>query len=1068
MPRYQTAIKIVLVLFYSFLGHALDPSRKLSQFTYKNWDHRQGLPQITVKALLQDHQGYLWIGTQEGLVRFDGVEMQVIDRQNTPSLRSDYVNHLFQDQDRQIWVASRRHLFRIINGRPVIFDPASNHPKQMTWCFAQRPDGSVHVGGQGGVWVFRDGQFHREPGLGMLNELTVTHMLFDDSTLLLGTNMGLYQWDKDQEALKRITDQKVTALYREKAGASWLGTEHGLYSISKKNGGYSQGTQYFQDQIIQAMMRDDEGTLWVGTSKGLVRISDKVGSAEAPLNRKTINVLSILQDLEGNIWVGAQASGLHMFREGTVVPLGGPEGLPPYSIRSILQTREGRYWFASQVGVGVMDGRHEVSLIDESNGLPDNDSKCLYEDHSGNIWVGMNSGGLVKISKGTIVETYNTENGLLSNTIRTIRQDSKNRILACTQGGGLAIIGQGKVTNLTTKDGLKSLEIYSAIEYENQLWVGHRGDGVVVFTEKGPQTIDQKDGLIGKTIFGFYEDEDQSLWIFTESGLTRYKHGKFKTVSSKHGLGNALVYTMINDQKGGLWMSCNQAIFRVPEQEMYDFMDGKRDMITSRMFGSDDGMRSPECNFGGTGSGLLDNQGQVWFPTIAGLVYLNPTKAMEHSRSPPVLTESVLIDDTRYEGSLPSVVGPGLKRLAINYNGLYFAQPHQLHFQFRLEGFDPDWENAGNQRQAVYTNLPPKSYSFQLRSRVGDGTWKAGPRWTFEVKPYYHQRPIFWAFILLLTIVAAHSFYRYRLALHTRRENRLERLVAYRTQELQKLNSRLLRTREDLARTAHKAGMAEVASQVVHSLGNALNSANVTVALLKEDAHNLRTDLFQRLVALLDEHRHSSQFSLNEGKGQDALQALDRLSTRMVKDRQKLLEHVENLSQQIVRQTDIIRAQQGQAVAQEAFYEEVELGHLLDELLEPGITGRDIHVIRKWEILHPLKLPRARISQVFENLLDNALYSLNQANSDLAELSISAWEKGGLVHVRLSDNGVGIAAEDLQRIFFHGYTTREGHDGFGLHYCANAMKEIGGDLSAFSEGLGKGSSFTMTWPLAAN
>lgn len=1062
-------LRLFLTILFSFTALGQSDHKAISQMIENTWDNKSGLPQATVLNLLQDQQGYIWIGTQEGLVRFDGTTMKLFDRAHYPQLKSDYVFSLTQRSNGTIWVGTRVGLYTIRQGILQLF-PRETGPPTETISALQEDGDQMWLGTPSGLFRYKNGRFKEIPFSNQLPSPNVQSLLMDQKRRLwIGTMEGIACF-KDGKRIPLppggVPRTQVKAIFQTSEGHLWFGTQEGAYRLY--NGewlSYSRSDGLPGNHVL-SFEEHHKGLIWIGTDRGITRYKNGFfldDPKKIPMN----TVHELLVDKEGSIWLGTQSKGLKRLSPGIMTPVGFSEGLPPHSVRSIAGDGKDGMWLATRGGL-VHWTKKAIKVLTTEQGLISNNLKVVFRDSKGRLWLGTGFNGAMVLEDNKVIKTYQKGQGITGNTIRTIAEDDEGTIYLASTDGGVSIIKESGITNLTTKQGLTSNTVLSLLPTEEGLWIGYQSSGVDFWKDGHVTHYSQKDGIPGNSIFCFLKRENGDLWLGSDSGLSRFDGKGFQSVQIQDGLHNGLAFSIMEDDIGGFWMTCNKGVYRIELKAMEHFLNGKLSRIRSTVLDTSNGMRNQECNFGGYGSSYKDSSGQIWFPTISGVVKVDPQTAMEPPKIPPIRLEKAVINQRPLpEALFPIELGAGVENLEIHYTALAFTLSKKIRFQYFLEGFDDKWVDAGNRRTAYYTNLPPGDYRFHLRFDLGDGAWQETlVPWSFTIQPHWYQNIYVWFLCSLCVVFLLWQVYRLKEIRHKAQQAQLEYVVKERTQALAETNQQLLETRGELINAARKTGQAEVTTNVLHNMGNALNSLNVTTNVLVEQLEKSKVPLLQRVTELLEEHAQDPDFFQSD-RGRKAIHTLTKISEQLGSQHRQFKDEVQGLERQVFNQNELIRAQQNVFDTNPNFREEIDLRFILDEVIKINHADlQDIKIVREYEIAEALFLEKNKLTQVLLHLVNNSIQAL-QNNPIPSTLTVQCKKRATqAVEITLTDNGIGIEKENLAKIFFNGFSSWEGKDGFGLHHCANIVGEMGGRLWAESEGLGKGASFKIVLPIS--
>jgi signal transduction histidine kinase len=622
------------------------------------------------------------------------------------------------------------------------------------------------------------------------------------------------------------------------------------------------------------------------------------------------------------------------------------------------------------------------------------------------------------------------------------------------------------------------------------------------------------DGLAGDNVQWICEDKDGSMWAGLAEGIARVKDGKIKNIKLENGLADSWISAIVPDDRGYLWFDSGQGIFRISRQQLNDFADGKTDHVECKPFNGLDAVKST----GRTdqeNSGCKTQDGRIWFPCPWGAVMIDPAHVPINPIPPPVHIDRVLANAREFDliRGVRLVVPPGQGALEIHFTGLSLISPQNVRFRYQLDGYDKDWVEAGNRRVAFYTNLKPKAYTFRVMAANTDGVWNnTGDAMEITMMPHFDQTIWFYLLCSVVGMTVLGSVYAWRvghlrsrqLALQKSRE-KLEAEVAKRTSELAQANSSLQREVDEhratgvllarrtelleseiaerermqeeiervhlrLLETSRQAGMAEVATNVLHNVGNVLNSVNVSASLVADNARKSKICYLGKAVSLLEEHRTDlGGFMTIDPKGRQLPGYLKQLSEQLTGEQHQAITELELLRQNVEHIKDIVSMQQSYARIS-GVTEIVKVSDLVEDALRMNtgsLARHEIELIREYSEVPPVNVDKHNVMQILVNLIRNARNACDDSDRPDKKiwLQISLSEVG--VQIAVVDNGVGIPPGNLTRIFNHGFTTRKGGHGFGLHSGALAAKELGGSLTVHSEGLGCGATFILKLPLEA-
>ena len=756
----RAAAALVLLLLGTAAAAALDPSTPLPQYGHDVWTSDSGLPQNSITAILQTRDGYLWLGTQEGLVRFDGVRFTTFDSRNTPAFGDDWVQCLLEARDGTLWVGTMAGLARMRGGE---FLPPLDGPLASTLIDAlhEARDGSLWVASDAGVFRLRDG---KRSSFGTAEGLPVPRVrafATDASgTLWAGGPWGIAHLESERFVPWTCSSGfpgGVFSLSADPGGGLWAGTTSGLVHVRGHETRVWTEPGRPETSIARVLYPDRDGNLWLGTENGLLRFRDgqflRHGTAEGLSSDR---ILSIAEDREGSLWIGTSDGGLNRIKEQRIAIFTLRDGLADDRMWSVFEDRGGTLWAGTAVGtlhrLAAGSDRFEP-FVSLGTAI-----MCIAEDQSGALWIGTRGGGLVKLV-GHRIERISPEKGISARFVSSVLVDRSGDLWVGTMGSGLYRLSRGRWTSYRARDGLGSDGVFSILEdRDGALWVGTFGGGVVR-VENGKLTrFTTADGLAHDVVMSAYQDADGTYWFATRGGLSRYSGGRFTTYRQREGLFHDAAQRVIEDGRGYFWLTSNRGVFRVSASELAAVASGSGKIPERVTFTTATGMIRAECN--GTQQGALRSRdGRLWFPTVKGLAMADPARIELNPVAPNVVVEHVLADGR-------PVTGPRLpvetRHLEFQYTALALRYPHDVRFRYRLEGFDKDWVDAAQRRTAYYTNLAPGNYRFRVRAANEDGVWnETGASVGLEIPRRFTQTGVFRA--LLAAALAALVTLLYRL-----------------------------------------------------------------------------------------------------------------------------------------------------------------------------------------------------------------------------------------------------------------------------------------------------------------
>ncbi|MBV9183382.1 MAG: hypothetical protein JO356_18935, partial [Acidobacteria bacterium] len=614
------------VFLLGYPAHALDPHKTLAQYVHEVWSTKNGLPEADVMAILQTRDGYLWVGTEEGLARFDGTHFVVFDR-NTASLANNRVQALAETSDGSLWIGTENGLSRLQGHQFTSYGTADGLPSGNIRALSADPKGGLWVTTVGGVRVWHGAAFEQVPSIEAGTQNSARQVLpMANGKIWMAGESSVSVSDLGDKILTgnwTLGGSLVRTMMMDDEGeVLWIGTNSGLYHLREgRVSPFRLGSSRARPEVT-ALLEDRHHNLWVGTlGDGLIRVNreGELGFSVGD-GLSGVEVKSLFEDSAGNLWVGT-FGGLEVFRDSMFTPYGKPEGLSEKVVWTVMESRDSAIWMGTQGGGlnRLKDGK--ITAYSTREGFVDNTVGALFEGSDGTLWLGKDSGlGIFKRGKVFRVPLANTS---LEEQVHAIFEDKAGHLWVGTRASGLIELRRGQRRRLSTQEGLVDNNIQTIIPSKRGgMWIGTLG-GLSYYQDDHLTNYTTANGLSADQVISLYEDAQATLWIGT-SGLNRLKDGKVTVYGDSDGLFNEDVLSIVEDDNNYLWLATNKGIVRLSKQQLNDRAAGKIQTLTPEIFGSTDGMRSAECNGGSSPAAWKDHAGNLWFSTVAGALKLDP------------------------------------------------------------------------------------------------------------------------------------------------------------------------------------------------------------------------------------------------------------------------------------------------------------------------------------------------------------------------------------------------------------------------------------------------------------
>ena len=869
---------------------ALNPALDVSQYAHTSWKIRDGFLKSPIRGIAQTPDGYLWLGTETGLFRFDGVRPVPWQPPPDQHLPDNFIWSLLAARDGTLWIGTSKGLASWKDANLTEYPELAG---QYIFKIVEDREGTVWAAGFGvpigSLSAIRNGSVERYAADGALGRGVVS--LYEDSKgdLWAGVENGLWRWKPGPPEFYPLPGEPngIWVLGEDSEDALLIARHGGIHRfVDGKTEAYPLSSAVGKFDT-QRLLRDRDGGLWIGTSdRGLIHVHQGRTDVFAQSDGLSAeDVYALFEDHEGNIWV-TTINGLHRFRDFAVSTFTVSQGLSNELVGSVLASRDGSVWIGGTLG-GLNQWKNgQITTPRTGSGKPDGKlngltPQSLFRDDSGRIWVSTRRGiGYLQHDRFIAVS------GVPSGNVLSIVDDIAGNLWIDNEPLGLFELLRGGDVQHIPWAGLGHKDhasVLAADPVQGGLWIGFFLGGIAYWRDGQVRaSYTAADGLGEGHINYLRLDQDGTLWAATEGGLSRFKNGHIATLTSKNGLPCDSVHWAIEDDAQSFWLNTACGLVRIDRAEMGTWIaavdqneEAKRTMQAT-VFDTFDGIRVVAVGGHYSPQVAKSSDGRLWFPTFDGVSVIDPRHLPFNSLPPPVHIEQITADrktydvtgDTNGQIRLPALI----RDLEIDYTALSLVAPEKVLFRYKLEGHDTDWQDAGTRRQAFYNNLPPRSYRFRVMACNNSGVWnEAGAFLDFAIAPAYYQTTSFRLSCAAAFLLLVFALYQIRLRQVARQFNmRLEERVGERTRIARELHDTLLQSFQGvlLKFSAVRFLLPPGADEAQKTLGNAIDQAEQAIADGRDAVQGLRSSTvpdndLARVISALGEELAGSQSGQN-------------------------------------------------------------------------------------------------------------------------------------------------------------------------------------------------------------
>jgi signal transduction histidine kinase len=863
----RCAITALAALCFAASASAVDPALNVSQYLRESWGAEKGFPGESITAIAQTSDGYLWIGTDKDLVRFDGLNFREFELAHPDPIRIGPVRTLVVDASDNLWILLQNtQVFRYHDG---IFEPARGLNEGDTSAMARGASGAVLLSSSSaGILTYSQNGYRNLPSAALftdarraLNEqstpsswfdrlasptsLVISMAQTDDGKIWLATeHRGLFylQQGHISSVSNGRADTTIRCFLPLKNSELWLGTANGVLRWNGTELSSAGVPSSLLNLDVLSILRDRDSNIWIGTSRGLFRYN--ANGVSLPSTPETSGpVTALFEDREANIWFGS-ARGLERLRDSAFVKYSMPNS-KSQSTGPVYVDSRGRTWIAPIVG-GLRWLKGEKNGAVTAAGIANDVVYSITGTDKDDLWVGRQEGGLTHLQysgNSFTAKAYTQADGLAQNSVYAVYESQNGTVWSGTLSGGISALKDGRFTNYTTRDGLASDTVSSIAEGPNgTMWFG-TPRGLSELSKNQWRTYGVRDGLASQDINCLLEDSDGVLWIGTTGGLAFLRDGRVQVPPGAQSWLTEPTFGIAEDGSGSLWIATSARVLRVKRASLTG--NQALDDSAFRTYGRDSGLAGTE-GVKRFRSVVKDTQGNVWFSTTHGLSVVNPDRIAVNSLPALLRVDTVTVDGNIVNLEQPIRVPPGQQRIAFHYVGLSLANPERVRYRYRLDGFDRRWSEAVSNREATFANLSPGTYQFGVMCSNSDGIWNTeGASIDFSVLPAFYQTNWFRMLCLVGFLALLWGIYQLRVRqLQGQFAIGLEARVNERTRIARELHDTLLQSLHGLMFQfqAVRNLLTRRPDEAMKSLDDAINETEKALAESREAIQGLRSE----------------------------------------------------------------------------------------------------------------------------------------------------------------------------------------------------------------------------------
>ncbi len=838
-----------------------------ADYTLTSWTTRDGLPSSYLLSITQDRDGYLWAGTNAGVVRFDGQRFSPWPRSGAFPVPSTLINAIFATSDGTLWIVAGSSIVREKDGQVTVLPPVDG-VSQITRTFAEVPDGAIWAAGSGGLARLEGGRWQGVPVPGAPG--AAVNALYEDRQrrVWIATGGRIYRQEKGQFIHVPVSvDGPVRFIERD--GVMFVGSLASDFRVFRLDDAGS-ATPVVSLSLVDLQepiewsrpswrattppwLLDSRGNVWLGTNgAGLVRIDLASGRVVRRYTERDglsgDMVRAVIEDRDGNIWA-ATHSGLTRVTPSSIRPVAVRAGSTAEDISTLEQDGEGGVWVEAP-GALVRLANGTSTRFTRAAGAEFDRITAMHADARGVFWVAAAERRLVRWVRGRF-EPVKLPDGFAARTITSIASSAADGRLWLYNGREILRLEPGGTPVLVTPpDAIVDGTVrFTFADRQGRLWMAADHARIAIVEGKGVRLLGESDGVPAGNPTGIHEDASGRIWMSSDSGLSAIDGTRVRTLTAANGIPGRRVFFVTDDAQGRLWLGTTSGLARVDRTELDRALDNPHYQIRLQLFDVSDGLRgTPVVRGYPTAARSRD---RIWFVSSTGVAMVDPAQVRDALPPPVPRIEQILVDGRPFDPASGERLPAGMTSLQIEHAALNLTAPTKVRFRHRLEGVDPDWVDDGGTTRTVYAHLPNGTYRFAVAASAGDGRWSGDAAvWTFVVPPQWYQSRLFYGGVAALLVLAVWGAWQLRLR---QIQRRFTDVLGERARVAREIHDTLLQSLvgmalqlDTVAHTEEPAGLQEEVGRIRRQVQDAIGEAQRSIRDLRAPRAEAR-DLVTRL-----------------------------------------------------------------------------------------------------------------------------------------------------------------------------------------------------------------------------